>query len=100
MYRSYNKIRDVVVGFESLQERIGIETGIKTQDELERASVQWVLGNLGAIPTVTIDYKTLENQTVTIRDRDSWKQVRTSIKQLSKLLHVYFIHKREFADLD
>ena len=26
------------------------------------ASVQWVLGNLGAIPTVTLDYKTYEAQ--------------------------------------
>jgi hypothetical protein len=29
-------------------------------------SVQWVLGNLGAIPTVTIDYKTYEAQGWTI----------------------------------
>ncbi|HVP92399.1 MAG TPA: glycine--tRNA ligase [Acidobacteriota bacterium] len=48
---------------------------------------------------VTVDYETLENNTVTIRDRDSWKQVRTSIKDLSMLLHKYFKFKINFEDL-
>jgi glycyl-tRNA synthetase len=57
------------------------------------------MDEIGTPLCITIDYKTLENQTVTIRDRDSWKQVRTLIKQLPKLLHAYFTHKKQFADL-
>ena len=48
---------------------------------------------------ITIDYDTLKDQTVTIRDRDSWKQVRTEIKQLPVLLHAYFSHKKKFEEL-
>jgi glycyl-tRNA synthetase len=48
---------------------------------------------------VTIDYQTLEEETVTIRDRDTWKQVRNKIEGLPDLLHAYFRHKIEFEEL-
>jgi glycyl-tRNA synthetase len=48
---------------------------------------------------ITVDYETLKDNTVTIRDRDSWKQVRTSIKDLPELLHKYFRWKINFEDL-
>jgi glycyl-tRNA synthetase len=48
---------------------------------------------------ITIDYNTLKDDTVTIRDRDSWLQVRASIKNLPQLLHNYFHGKINFKDL-
>jgi glycyl-tRNA synthetase len=48
---------------------------------------------------LTVDYETLENNTVTLRDRDSWAQVRTRIEDLSMLLHKYFKWKINFEDL-
>jgi len=48
---------------------------------------------------ITIDYYTLNDGTVTIRDRDTWQQVRSSIKDLPKLLHKYFQEKINFEDL-
>jgi len=48
---------------------------------------------------ITIDYDTLKDGTVTIRDRDSWQQVRSSIKDLPELLHKYFQGKNNFRDL-
>ncbi len=48
---------------------------------------------------ITVDYQTLKDDSVTIRDRDSWKQVRTSIKDLPKLLHEYFNWKIDFENL-
>jgi len=48
---------------------------------------------------ITVDYETLSDSTVTIRNRDSWKQVRTPIKELPKLLHRYFRWKINFEDL-
>jgi glycyl-tRNA synthetase len=48
---------------------------------------------------LTVDYETLENNTVTIRDRDLWKQIRTSIEDLPMLLHKYFGWKINFEDL-
>jgi len=48
---------------------------------------------------ITIDYKTLEDNTVTIRDRDTWKQVRTSVQDLTSRLHDYFKTKIDFEQL-
>ncbi len=48
---------------------------------------------------ITIDYTTLEDGTVTLRDRDSWKQVRSNIDNLPDLLHAYFRNKIDFEDL-
>ena len=48
---------------------------------------------------ITIDYQTLEDNTVTIRDRDTWKQVRSDIARLSELLRKYFSYRIEFDDL-
>ena len=48
---------------------------------------------------ITIDYDTLSDGTVTIRDRDSWQQVRSQIKDLPELLHKYFQGKINFEDL-
>jgi glycyl-tRNA synthetase len=48
---------------------------------------------------ITVDYETLQQGTVTIRDRDSWKQVRSQISALPELLHKYFMGKINFEDL-
>jgi glycyl-tRNA synthetase len=48
---------------------------------------------------ITIDYDTLQDNTVTIRDRDSWKQVRSKIEDLPRLLHDYFRQKIDFEGL-
>jgi glycyl-tRNA synthetase len=48
---------------------------------------------------ITIDYDTLKDETVTIRDRDTWKQVRTRIGELLELLHRYFRWKTNFEEL-
>jgi glycyl-tRNA synthetase len=48
---------------------------------------------------ITIDYDTLNDATVTIRDRDSWQQVRAPILYLPELLDKYFESKANFEDL-
>jgi glycyl-tRNA synthetase len=48
---------------------------------------------------ITVDYGTLKDDTVTIRDRDSWRQVRTSMKSLADLLREYFRGKINFEGL-
>jgi glycyl-tRNA synthetase len=46
-----------------------------------------------------VDYDTLKDDTVTVRDRDSWKQIRCHVSQLRELLHNYFQGKIDFDDL-
>lgn len=48
---------------------------------------------------ITIDYDSLSTETVTIRDRDSWKQVLSQIRELPQLLYGYFQGKLNFEDL-
>lgn len=48
---------------------------------------------------ITVDYDTMKDNTVTIRDRDSWKQVRSKIEDLPELLRKYFQQKTSFESL-
>jgi glycyl-tRNA synthetase len=48
---------------------------------------------------VTVDYQTLQDNTVTLRDRDTWAQVRTKIEDLPELLTKYLRKKLEFNQL-
>jgi glycyl-tRNA synthetase len=54
---------------------------------------------IGVALGITVDYGTFNDKTVTIRDRDSWKQVRAKIEALPELLHKYFRGKINFEDL-
>lgn len=54
---------------------------------------------IGTPLCITVDYQTIENETVTIRDRESWKQVRAKIDDLPKLLHDFFQNKLTFSNL-
>jgi glycyl-tRNA synthetase len=48
---------------------------------------------------VTVDYQSLKDDSVTIRDRDSWKQLRTGIKTLVKSLRDYYKCKKDLEDM-
>ncbi|MBA7495842.1 hypothetical protein ES702_06438 [subsurface metagenome] len=48
---------------------------------------------------ITVDYETLKDNTVTVRDRDSWKQVRSRVEELPQLLRKYFRWKADFENL-
>jgi len=54
---------------------------------------------IGTPLCITVDYQSLEDETVTIRDRTTWKQVRAEQKNLPDSLHRYFQHKLDFEDL-
>ncbi|MEM0215947.1 MAG: glycine--tRNA ligase [Candidatus Bathyarchaeia archaeon] len=48
---------------------------------------------------ITVDYETLKDDSVTIRDRDTWRQVRNQISALPELLNKYFRKKIEFEEM-
>ena len=54
---------------------------------------------IGVPLSVTVDYKTKENQTVTIRDRDTWKQVRADWEKLQVTALQFFRGEIEFGAL-
>ncbi|MHC1586089.1 MAG: His/Gly/Thr/Pro-type tRNA ligase C-terminal domain-containing protein, partial [Candidatus Hecatellaceae archaeon] len=44
------------------------------------------MDEVGTPYAVTIDYQTLQDDTVTLRDRDTWKQIRVPVKDLPGIL--------------
>jgi glycyl-tRNA synthetase len=54
---------------------------------------------IGTPLCITVDYQTLKDDTVTIRDLLSWKQIRINIKDLSNNLFEYFKFEKDFKDL-
>lgn len=81
--------------------RMLIEEGFTVEyDEVGSVGRRYARADEAGTPLgVTVDYQTLEDDTVTIRNRDSWKQVRNKIEKLPKLLHSYFQYKLDFNQL-
>ena len=53
----------------------------------------------GTLLGITVDYDTVEKDTVTLRDRNSWKQVSANLCELPELLQKFFRNKLDFEDL-
>jgi len=69
-------------------------------DEAGSIGRRYARADEGGVPLgVTIDYDTLNDGTVTIRDRDSWRQVRSALKDLPRIIGEYFQGKINFEDL-
>jgi len=54
---------------------------------------------IGVPVAITIDYDTLKDDTVTLRDRDTWMQVRVNIRDLPTLIHDYIMGRKAFDEL-
>jgi glycyl-tRNA synthetase len=106
-------ITPIQVGIYPLMGKDGLDTkALELQRELTQAGFMTDYDEAGSIGRryaradeagvalgITIDYDTLTDDTVTIRDRDSWQQVRTPIKALPERLHQYFTGKIDFESL-
>ena len=81
--------------------RLLIDAGLNAQyDDGGSVGRRYARADEAGTPlAVTIDYDTLEDETVTLRDRDTWTQVRTPISQLTERLKSYLRHEAEFTDL-
>jgi glycyl-tRNA synthetase len=78
-----------------------VNEGIASElDETGSIGRRYARADEAGVPLgVTVDYETLKNGTVTVRDRDTWQQVRARISDLPELLHRYFQEKINFKDL-
>lgn len=54
---------------------------------------------IGVPACVTVDYRSLEDGTVTVRDRDTWKQVRVSTRELVEALRRFIYEEARLEDL-
>jgi glycyl-tRNA synthetase len=54
---------------------------------------------IGVPIAITIDYDTMRDDTVTLRDRVTWKQVRTPVHSLMEVLRAYFEESCPFSAL-
>ncbi|RLG78672.1 MAG: glycine--tRNA ligase, partial [Thermoprotei archaeon] len=55
---------------------------------------------IGVPAAITVDYQTLEDDTVTIRDRDTWKQIRVPIRELPTILQKFIYLKLNLEELE
>ncbi len=53
---------------------------------------------IGISACITIDHETIENDTITLRDRDSMQQIRVKVKELATVLYE-FLHGKELDKL-
>ncbi|MFX0108572.1 MAG: His/Gly/Thr/Pro-type tRNA ligase C-terminal domain-containing protein, partial [Candidatus Hodarchaeota archaeon] len=49
---------------------------------------------------ITVDYQTLEENSVTIRNRNSWEQARLKIENIESALLAYLDKTRSFDEID
>jgi glycyl-tRNA synthetase len=54
---------------------------------------------IGTPLAIAVDYDTRDIDVLTIRDRDSWKQVKTTVQKLPSVLEAYFVHESDFNSL-
>jgi glycyl-tRNA synthetase len=54
---------------------------------------------IGVPLAVVIDYDTVKEDILTIRDRDSWAQVSLQAGDLTRVLDEYYNHVKNFIDL-
>jgi len=54
---------------------------------------------IGVPLSITVDYKTKEDHTVTVRDRDTWSQVRSDWRTLPEEVVQYMRGAKTFLDL-
>jgi glycyl-tRNA synthetase len=54
---------------------------------------------IGIPLAVTVDYDTMKDSTVTLRDRDTWEQIRVPSEKLTFLFDSYFRRNSSFAEL-
>jgi glycyl-tRNA synthetase len=54
---------------------------------------------IGVPVAVTVDHRSLEDETVTLRDRDSWRQVRVPVEKLPTLIREHLRGALSFEDL-
>jgi glycyl-tRNA synthetase len=54
---------------------------------------------IGVPISITVDYMTKKDETVTLRDRDSWDQVRADWRSVPELTEQYFAGKKPFSQL-
>jgi glycyl-tRNA synthetase len=78
-----------------------IATGLEADyDEAGTIGRRYARADENGVPlSVTVDYKTKEDQTVTLRDRDSWRQVRSDWRKVPEHARRYLRGEIEFSEL-
>jgi glycyl-tRNA synthetase len=75
-----------------------LKTSFETKyDEKQSIGKRYVIyDQLGVALAITVDYDSLKNDDVTLRDRDSMKQIRVKTKDLMRMISEFFDGKKIF----
>ncbi|HUK28341.1 MAG TPA: glycine--tRNA ligase [Candidatus Acidoferrales bacterium] len=82
-------------------QQVLLESGIETEyDEAGTIGRRYARADEVGVPlSITVDYQTKNDQTVTVRDRDSWQQVRRQWKELPQHIHRFLRSEIKFQEL-
>jgi glycyl-tRNA synthetase len=81
-------------------EKIKKERLIATYDESGSIGRRYArVDEVGVPYCITVDYQSLEDDSVTLRDRDSTKQIRVSISDITTILKVLINEEKGFEDI-
>ena len=75
----------------------GLETSFDDSGSIGRRYAR--MDEIGTPYCITVDYRSLEDGTVTVRDRDSTDQVRIKKDQVVRIALALLNHEKEFAEL-
>jgi glycyl-tRNA synthetase len=79
-----NGLQEKAIEVYSMIEKSGLDVEYDDSGSIGR---RYARADEAGIPlAITIDYQTLKDGTVTIRDRDTWKQIRVPISQLEEVI--------------
>ncbi len=76
--------------------KTNIESFFETVEYIGKAYAK--ADEIGIPYAVTVDYQSLEDNTVTIRDRESWEQVRVSVRELPQKIKALLNKEINFKD--
>jgi glycyl-tRNA synthetase len=78
-----------------------LQAGLDVEyDESGSIGRRYARADEAGIPiAITVDYQTLKDETVTLRDRDTWKQKRFCISDIIRILHTYLSSRVSLEEL-
>lgn len=88
---------EIASKIQTLLSEVGLEVEYDESGTIGRRYAR--ADEVGVPLSITVDYKTKENKTVTIRDRDTWKQVRGDWQGLPETVLQFFRGEIGFGEL-
>ena len=90
-------LAEIALGIQTVLRSEGFETDYDEGGTIGRRYAR--ADEVGVPISITVDYQTKQNNSVTLRDRDTWDQVRNEWRKVPELANEFFNGKLSFSEL-